>query len=45
MTLTEEGTQSSLSLHKAVFLKDGKQLEQLLESKEHDINEKDKFGK
>lgn len=44
MTIEEEIDQT-LPLHQAVFLKDGKRLQQLIESGKYDIDEKDKFGK
>lgn len=41
----DEGANQTLPLHQAVFLKDGKRLQQLIESEKYDIDEKDKFGK
>ena len=40
----DSGTEQILPLHQAVFLKDGKRLQQLIESEKYDIDEKDKFG-
>ena len=36
---------NGLSIHEAVFQNDLKALEKLLDSREYDVNQKDKFGK
>jgi len=41
----ETTTKEEWPLHEAVFFKDSKRLEKLIDSQNHDINSKDKFGK